>query len=282
MQRVWTKALLQLMVVCVTTSVSWSAESLPKSAFPHLRHADGSAPPLDKLPDASLTLLTDEDFAPFSFRSATGALVGISIDLATAACVEMRVRCQIVPKPYADLLPALERHEGVAILAGPAASAELLQKFDMTKPYFSSSAGFVSRLGSTLQRPNPKSLAGKRLGFVKGTDHEIFLQKYYNRAALTPYEDEALMLTALRNGGLDVAFTDGLRAAFWVKGTDSRNCCVVLGEPIRERGGLSKGLAMIVDKNRPDVTAAFDRALDTLDEKSESAKIFARYLPVAK
>ena len=280
MQRVWTKALLQLLVVCATTSVSWSAET--KSAFPHLRHADVSAPPLDKLPDASLTLLTDEDFAPFSFHSSTGALVGISVDLATAACFEMKVKCQIVPKPYAELIPALERHEGVAILAGPAANAELLQKFDMTKPYFASSADFVLRVGSTLQRPDPKSLAGKRLGFVKGTAHEIFIRKYYDRAALTPYEDEALMLTALRNGGLDVAFTDGMSAAFWLKGTDSRGCCMVLGLPITERGGLSKGLGLIVDKARPDVTAAFDRALDTLDDKSESAKIFARYVPVNK
>jgi ABC-type amino acid transport substrate-binding protein len=54
---------------------------------------------------------------------------------------------------------------------------------------------------------------------------------------------------------------------------------VVLGQPITERGGLSKGLALIVDKSRPDVTAALDRALDVLDEKSETAKIFARYVP---
>jgi polar amino acid transport system substrate-binding protein len=109
--------------------------------------------------------------------------------------------------------------------------------------------------------------------------HEAFLKKYYERAALTPYENESLMLTALRSGGLDAAFMDSLRAAFWLRGADSRGCCVMLGQPITDRGGLSKGLAMMVDKTRPDVTAAFDRALDVLDEKSETARIVARYLP---
>ena len=282
MQRVWAAMVLQVLVVCAIAPSANSAETLAKSAFPHFRHADLSAPGLPKPPDASLTLLTDEDFAPFSFRNSNGQLVGLSVELITAACLEIHIKCQLVPKPFAELIPALEAKQGVAILAGPAANAALLQKFDMTKPYFASSAEFVVRSGSSLQRPDPKSLAGKRLGFVKGTAHEAFLQKYYGRAALTPYEDEPLMLTALRSGGLDVAFTDGLRASFWVKGSDSRGCCIVLGQPITERGGLSKGLAMIVDKARPDVTAAFDRALDALDERSESAKIFARYLPAGK
>ncbi len=282
MHRVWSKALLQALVVGVCTVSAWSAETLPKSYFPHLRHADLSAPPLPKLPNASLTLLTDEDFAPFSFRTGSGAMAGISVELAIAACAEIQVKCQFVAKPYAELVPALEKKEGTVILAGPAATPELLQKFDKTKPYFASSAEFLVRTGSSLQRPDPKSLAGKRLGFVKGTDQEAFVEKYYSRAALTPFEDAPLMLTALRSGGLDAAFSDSLTAAFWLKGTDARSCCVVLGQPITERGGLSKGLAMIVDKSRPDVTAAFDRALDVLDEKSESAKIFARYLPAAK
>lgn len=282
MRRVWPVIILQGLVVGTLCVPAETAETLPKSAFPHLRHADPSAPALAKLPDASLNLLTDEDFAPFSFRNGSGAMKGISVDLAIAACAEIQIKCQIIPKPYADLVASLEKKEATVIIAGPAASDALLQKVDMTKPYFASSAAFLVRPGSGLQRPGPKSLAGKRLGFVKGTIHEAFLQKYYERAALTPYENEQLMLTALRSGGLDAVFMDSLRAAFWLKGADSRGCCVMLGEPITERSGLSKGLAMMVDKSRPDVTAAFDRALDDLDEKSETAKIIARYLPALK
>ena len=52
MQRVWMTAVLQVMVVSALMFGTCAAETLPKSAFPHLRHADVSAPPLDKLPDA--------------------------------------------------------------------------------------------------------------------------------------------------------------------------------------------------------------------------------------
>jgi polar amino acid transport system substrate-binding protein len=282
MHRVWMSVFLQGLIVVSLVFPAWSADTLPKSAFPHLRHADPSLPSLAKLPDASLTLLTDEDFAPFSFRNGSGAMKGISVDLALAVCAEIQIKCQIVPKPYADLMRALDNKEGIAIIAGPSASENLLHNVDMTKPYFVSSAAFLARPGSALQHRDPKSLAGKRLGYVKGSVHEAFLQKYYERAALTAYENEELMLTALRSGGLDAAFMDSLRAVFWLRGADSRGCCVMLGEPITDRSGLSKGLAMMVDKSRPDVTAAFDRALDVLDEKSETAKIFARYLPSLK
>jgi polar amino acid transport system substrate-binding protein len=279
---VWTRIAVQVLVVGTWGSGALAVDTPPKSLLPHMRHADPSAQALQKLPDASLTLLTDEDFAPFSFRAANGNLTGIAIDLAAAACSQLQVKCQIVPKPYAELVPALEKKEGTVILAGPGASPALLQGFDMTRPYFASSAEFLVRLGSSLQRPDPKSLAGKRLGFVKGTAHEAFVEKYYARAALTAYDDEALMLNALRSGGLDTAFIDSLHAAFWLRGADARGCCVVLGQPITDRAGLSKGLAMIIDKSRPDVTAAFDQALDVLDENSETAKIFARYLPAVK
>ncbi len=281
MQKVWIWMVLQAMVVC-SSVLPVVAETAAKNLSVHYRHVDPAAQTLPPLPDKSLIFLVDEDFAPFSFRNASGALAGVSVDLAVAVCAELQIKCQFVPKPFGELLGALEKKEGEVIVGGPAPSPALLQKFDMTRPYYSSSAEFLVRSSSTLQRPDPKILAGKRLGYVKATAYEGFIKKYYGRATLTPYDTEQAMLTALRSGTLEIAFIDSLRGAFWLQGSDARACCVSLGQTITERDGLSKGLAMIVDKSRPDITAALDRALDVLDDKSDTAKIFARYVPTAK
>ena len=282
MQKVWIKAALQALVAGTSIVVAYASDTGSKTLSVHFRHADPAAQALPPLPDKSLTILADEDFAPFSFRNASGALAGISVELGAAACAAIQVKCQFVPKPFGELLAALEKKEGLVIVGGPAPTAALLQKFAMTRPYYSSSGQFVVRSSSTLQKPDPKSLAGKRLGYVKATAYEAFAKKYYERATLTPYDTEQGMLTALRSGTLEIAFTDSLHAAFWMQGSDARACCVALGPPITERDGLSRGLAMIVDKSRPDLVAALDRALDDLDEKSETAKIFSHYLPAAK
>ena len=287
MQRVY-KLSVKLLKVVISGATLFIVQAnaaqntLPEGALPHFRHVDPQSPMPQKLPDAALTFLADEDFAPFSFRNADGSMAGVSIELALSSCAEIHVKCQFIPKPYTDLLPALARKEGLAIVGGPSLNEKLLQKFDITKPYYASAGRFLVRIGSVLPRPDAKNLAGKRLGFVKGTAQQAFLEKYYGRAALTGFESEEAILTALRTGALDVAFTDSLRANFWLKGTDERGCCMGLGQPITERGGLSHGLAMIVDKSRPDITAALDWALDQLDKKSETAKIFAHYLPAPK
>ena len=68
------------------------------------------------------------------------------------------------------------------------------------------------RVGMPFETPDIRSLAGRRIGFVKGTAHQAFLEKYYERSALTPFATEAELFESLRTGKLDAVFTDSLRA----------------------------------------------------------------------
>ena len=208
------------------------AESLAennKGLFPVFRHIDaGAIAPLE-LPTVPVKLLTDADFPPFSFQSPNAAMTGISVDLAMAACAELKISCQVIPKPFAELLPALKNHEGDAIISGLRLTPEILNDASATRPYFFSSGRFLTRVGMPFSQPDTRALAGRRLGYVKGTGHAAFLEKYYERSALTPFSDENAMLESLRTAAIDAAFTDSLHASFWLKGASSRACCVALG-----------------------------------------------------
>ena len=269
------KVYLELIMLVLVASFAGVALASEAQQFPLFRHVDKSAlAPAAKLP-ATLTLLVDEDFAPFSFKSADGKLAGVSVQLALAACAELKVQCQLQSMPYANLLNALQDKRGDVVIGGPAASP----RFGSTRPYYFSYSQFFVRGGSNFGGVDTKSLAGRRLGFVKGTGQDAFLKKDFDRATLVPFTTEDALFEALRTGGLDLAFVDSLRGAFWLKGQTSRSCCVPYGGSFVDKASITHGLVMLTRLGDNALREALDSALDQLQEKGLTAKAFATYLP---
>lgn len=246
---------------------------------PLFRHVDGLAKAPAGIAQRNIRLLTDRDFPPFSYETPEGKTAGVSVDLALAACVEVKANCVVIAKPFNELLPALINNEGDVIVSGLRIDPALLKKATMTRPYFWSLGRFAVRVGSQLRGSDIRSLAGKRIGYVANSSHGAWLEKYYSRSTLTPFPGEAEMNEALRTGALDVSFGDGLRLIYWLAGSASRGCCKPLDGAFVDRQFFSRNLAFLTRRNDPETAKAFDYALDRLQEKGISAEIFARYLP---
>lgn len=267
----------QILVVFLQFGLAHSAPN----TIPHFRHIDPSASlPSDYLA-GPISLLTDEDFAPFSYKDSSGKLVGIAVDMALQACAEVKIVCQLKPLPFADLMPALLRGEGDAIISGLRPSEALMEKTFMTRPYFFSYGRFIMRVGMPFETPDIRTLAGRRIGYVKGTSHQAFLEKYYDRSALTPFTTEAALFESLRTGKLDAVFADSLRSGFWLQGSASHNCCVPLGGGFVDDATITRGLSFFTRQNRELLREYLDYALDRLEEKGEATIIFERYLPAS-
>lgn len=273
--RVYFKKFLQLVIAICAISTA-SAQDV---TFPRFRHVDaGAVAPLETL-SGPVRLLTDQDFAPFSYVNAAGQPVGLSVEMAQKACFEIHLTCEIKAVAFADLVPALLRGDGDAVISGVRTTPALLEKVILTRPYFFSSGQFITRVGMPFDIPDIRTLAGRRVGFVKGTSHEVFLQHYYDRSALTPFPTETEMLESLRTGKLDVAFTDSIHAAYWLKGTSSRQCCVTLGKALMDRATFTRGLAFLIRQDHETLREYFDYALDQVEENGEARKIMSRYMP---
>lgn len=277
MQRVQTLVSTLGLIVFLQTTESLAANS--SAAQVQFRHVDiGAIAPVETIKNP-IKLLTDIDFPPFSFQNPDKTSSGIAVDLAVAACAELKLTCQLIPKPFGELLPALKNHEGDAIITGIRLSSDILKIASATRPYYFSSARFITRTGMTFTQPDARALAGRRIGFVKGTSHAAFLGKYYERSALTPFNDENALLESLRTATIDVAFTDSLHASFWLKGTNAQKCCVNLGESFIDRQTFSRSMSLVISNDQPNLREAFDYALDRMQEKGTTAKIFQRYIP---
>jgi polar amino acid transport system substrate-binding protein len=260
-------------------SVPVGAQEVAAPGLPLFRHIDGAAKSPSAIAQRNIRLLTDRDFPPFSYETPEGKTAGVSVDLALAACMELKAICVVIAKPFNELLPSLINNEGDVIVSGLRIDAALLKKATMTRPYFWSLGRFAVRVGSQLRGSDIRNLAGKRIGYVANSSHGAWLEKYYSRSTLTAFPNETEMNEALRTGALDVSFGDGLRLIYWLAGSASRGCCKPLDGAFVDRQFFSRNLSFLTRRDDQDMVKAFDYALDRLQEKGISAKVFARYLP---
>jgi len=256
-----------------------TAQDAAVPGLPLFRHIDGVAKPPTGMAQRNIRLLTDRDFPPFSYETPEGKTAGVSVDLALAACTELKANCVVIARPFNQLVPALINNEGDIIVSGLRIDEKILEKATMTRPYFWSLGRFAVRVGSQLRGSDIRSLAGKRIGFVANSSHGAWLEKYYSRSTLTPFPSEAEMYEALRTGALDVLFGDGLRLVYWLAGSSSRGCCKPLDGAFVDRQFFSRNLSFLTRHDDQETVRAFDYALDRLQEMGTSTAIFSRYLP---
>jgi polar amino acid transport system substrate-binding protein len=252
-----------------------------QSTFPGFRHVDAALTEITKPPGGKFILQTDADFAPWSFLGQDGQLKGISVDLAAQACAEAGLTCELQPKEFSALLPALRSGQAQGIISGLKLDVATAKEFALTRPYFRSLGRFVARAGSSFAAPDIRSLAGRRIGFRANTAHARFLETYYSRSALTPFDSTDLMLEALRTGQVDVVFSDAVQLSFWLNGNAARGCCMFLGKAFVDRATFSRSLSFVLRGDASDLRNRLDAALDHMETTGVTAEIFARYLPAS-
>jgi polar amino acid transport system substrate-binding protein len=273
------------MLAC--TAISWfllhaclqSAAIADETGLPKYRNTARDTEPPTEIAGLRVRLLTDRDFPPFSYQDEDGLQRGISVDLARAACQSLKLNCEIKMLPFGELLSALQKNEGDAIISGLRLDEARTASFSTSRPYYVSTGSFAIRNGRQLKDTTAVELAGRSIAVVRGTVHEEFLKRYYPKAGLKAYDTTSAMLADLKDGIVDAVFGDTLQLAFWLKGDASGQCCNALGRPFVDRETISRNLVFILPKDRTSLREAFDNALDRLEDQRLTAEIFARYVP---
>lgn len=227
-----------------------------------------------------VTLLADADFAPFSFLSRTGSPAGLSVELAIAACERARLACTITVRPYGEIMGALERSEADAVITGPRLDEAALTAAEATRPYFRTMGRFAVANASSLSGADGHSLSGARIGVVKDTQHARWLEAYYGKATLVPFDTLAAAGEALKAGTIDALFGDNLQVIYWVSGEAAAACCKLLGQAFSDFDFFSRNMAFLVRPDRPELRAALDYGLDQAQASGATAKIIGTYVPL--
>lgn len=274
--RLWLAAA-AILLVAPTAALPQDAEAY---RLPLFRHVETGAKAPQIAPNETVRLLADGNFPPFSFATGTGTAAGLAVDLAVAACAEIKLRCEVIMRPYGELAAALAQGQGDVIVAGPRPDAGLLKEARATRPYLRNLGRFAVATASPLAAADVRSLGGKRIGMVKGSAHAAWLEKYYSRSTLMTFGSEAEAQEALRTGNVDALFGDSLRLIYWIAGSASRGCCKLLPGAYVDRDYFSHSLVFLVRGDRDDIRAALDHGLDRLQGNGMTEKIFNTYVPL--
>ncbi|OYY08836.1 MAG: ABC transporter substrate-binding protein [Rhizobiales bacterium 17-65-6] len=236
-------------------------------------------PDASQLP-ATIRFLTTDDFPPFNFLAADGALMGFNLDLARAVCAELGATCTLQTVPFEDLLTDLDENKGDAIIAGLAATPAVRQRADFSERYLGTPARFVGRTGTALRAATPEQVANKSVAVVAGTAHEAYLRAFFPEAGIRPYPDAAAAREALRTGEVDLLFGDGIGLALWLNGAASQSCCRFVGGPFTESRYFGDGLAIALKPGNDQLRRALDYALQRVWEKGVYADLYLRWFPI--
>jgi polar amino acid transport system substrate-binding protein len=257
---------------------SGSQETYP---VPQFRHVDPAVKAPDLTGVGEVRLLADADFPPFSYDAGQGKVAGIAVDLALAACTELRLRCRIVPKPWAELLPALGRDDGDVVIAGPRLNEALLESADPTRPFYRAIGHFIAKRGDDLTATDPVTLSGKRIGVRKETSHAAWLAEFYTGSEITLFDSDKAARDAMLAGQIDLLFGDALSLIYWVKGQASRDCCKLIGAGYSDPASISPPMVFLVRRDKPVLRQAFDYGLDRMQSTGVFAAVFRRYVPLS-
>lgn len=238
-------------------------------------------PDLSGLP--RLRFLTTTDFPPFNFIDRNKRITGFNIDLARAICDELDIlaKCQIQALPWDKLQEAVEAGEAEAIIAGLQPTAELRLKFEFSRPYLYIPGRFVALRERAIAEPMALAVTRNRTGLIRRSSHAAWFREAFPLAQRVVFPDRAAALEALKDGEVDLVFSDALSLSFWLTSQSADDCCVFAGGPYFAPVDFRRGLAIAFPRGRTDLASAANYALRQINDNGVYAELYLRYFPIS-
>jgi len=244
-----------------------------------------AAPSLVPKPDLSnlerLRFHTDSDYPPFNYLDENGTLTGFNVDLAQAICDELGVECVVRAVRWEELVPALAKEQADAVIASLRIDEQTVALADFTDSYYHTPARFVTRKASPNDVITPEAVAGRRVGVVQGTAHEVFLRDFFARSTVVPFPDSDQAKASLVAGNIDLLFGDGISLMFWLNGTASNGCCEFRGGPYTESKYFGEGVGVAVKQGDRRMRDILDYGLDRVRASGRFEELLLRYFPMS-
>ncbi|ODS11687.1 ABC transporter substrate-binding protein [Vibrio scophthalmi] len=213
-------------------------------------------------------------YPPFSWTEADGSLKGFDVDMANALCVEMAVKCKIVPQDWDGIIPSLLARKYDAIIAAMSITEERKKKIDFTGKYALIPNNFIAKKDAGLNFDN---LAGVKIGVQRATTHDKYLTDNYEDVEIVRYGsfDEAYL--DLANGRIAAVLGDASALEEGVLNAKGGDGYEFVGPSLTDPQWFGEGFGIAVRKQDKDLTKKLDAAILSLREKGIYQEIAAKY-----
>lgn len=215
-------------------------------------------------------------FPPFQSRNQHGQLVGLNIELGNALCAQLNVRCIWVDQILVENFLALEARQFDAIM-GMAPTTRRRQRVNFTADLYPFTTRLVARRDSGLL-PSVKSLKGKRVGVLVGSNREAFALAKWAPAGviIKSFWLNDQLSRSLVAGDIDATLQGTVEIREALLDTADGQDFDFLGPPV-SAGLLGDGVAIAVRKPDTALRQALNCALDQLMQNGEYRRIIQSY-----
>lgn len=215
------------------------------------------------------------DYPPMAYVE-DGVIKGMEVELAMEVAADMGKTMELVPMPWAELLPALMRGDVDVVMSGMTVTDERKQLVAFSEPYMTLGQMAIIRIrdAGRFRTPMQALESGARVGYINDTTGQAFVDNTPVVKSRQGYASVELALTALSEGQIDVFIHDAptswdLAVSPWADNLIS------LYRPLTQ-----ESLAWAVRKDDAALLAKLNAALAKLKASGKLESMTFRWIPV--
>jgi polar amino acid transport system substrate-binding protein len=151
---------------------------------------------------------TDAAYAPFEFQNEKGEIVGMTVDLMTAAAKKAGIEIKFVNTPWEGIFNALQQGDRDILASSITITDERKQTMDFTNPYFDAVQLIAVKGNSKIAKFD--DLKKLKVGVQTGTTGDEAVTKLLGKTStnIKRFESTPLALKELEAGGVDAVVAD--------------------------------------------------------------------------
>jgi polar amino acid transport system substrate-binding protein len=224
-------------------------------------------------------------YPPFNYRTPEGQMAGYDVDVAQGVAEIIGVDLEYVCQQWDGMVPSLLANKFDLIVASMSITEERKQKLDFSIPYRVSIGRFLGPKDKGLKlfddkgNPIPENFKGITIGVERASTYYNWIQAKFPDATIQLYDGAQAMLLDLRNGRVDVAMSNPMKAYLDFLSTDQGAKFDFVSPPIDEQEYFGTGVGIGIGKGQEELVKRIDVALKTLIDNGSLEKYGHKYFP---
>ena len=207
---------------------------------------------------------------PFSYvNEKTGEQVGFDVDMASAICHDMKLKCEIVPLRYIDLRQALLSNNIQMVINGWRKITQGMQSFAFSAPYYRSQIIFVT-VNAEIERVTPETIGKRKIGALSHSGQAMLVKRHYLKdgATLHEYPSSTALYQAVLSGEVDIVCVSGFAGYEYLKRSGNKNARIV---------GMHRDLDPVLAGRRIAVNGQYADKIASINQALMNIKADGRY-----